>query len=307
MEPQRHFRISTAEKSPPSLPAGRKYQPLVIGLFLSLCVGMQACSPKEQLQVSYGEWEMLEPGTPPSDSPEQPLVGRTIAEGAGPSVELGDLVEMHFRTTAAGNGGRKAGEYDEGRGWYWIAFDGPAKTEFPVGANLFAGALIGLHLGSTHTFVDNPRSHGKGTYAGVHNMPFGVPQRFYDNKPLARPSDGGYAYFDRGPGNDVTRIEITHICKGLATQRLITLTDNTTISISQDMFRSHDANAPRWMFLREAMWEGKCNDGKHASFNYGPIIVEPPAGMGKGLNISTLWGPWIKKAWDKVPVGVVLK
>ena len=63
----------------------------------------------------------------------------------------------------------------------------------------------------------------------------------------------------------------------------------------------------RWMYLREAKWEGKCNDGKGAMFQYGPIIVEPPPGKTKGLNISTLWGPWIKEAWRKLPDGVVVK
>ena len=279
----------------------------MIGLLLSLCLGMQACSPGGQLQVSYEEWEVIEHGTPPSDSPNQPLVGKTIKEGTGPEVVLSDLVEMRFRTTAAGNEGRKAGEYDEGHGWYWIASDGPAETEFPIGSSSFAGALIGLRLGSVHTFVDNPRSRWKGTYANVHSIPFGDPTRLYANNPMARPGNGGYAYADRGPGKDVTRIEITRICKGQAAQRLITLLDNTTISVAQDLFRTHDTNEPRWMFLREAKWEGKCNDGKHASFRFGPIIVKPPPGKSKGLNISTLWGPWIKEAWKEVPIGVVVK
>jgi hypothetical protein len=291
----------------PAMPPGKRARLLGIAPLLGLSLAMTACSPSEQLQVTYGEWELIEPGRPPSDFPEQPVLGKTIKEGSDAAVALGDLVEIHLRTTASGNAGRKAGEYDEGRGWYWIAFAGAEKTDFPIFSKGFAGALIGLRLGSVHTFADNPRSGWKGTYANVHNLPFGDPSRFYQYKPLARPGNGGYAYSDRGPGQDLSRIEITRICKGQTTQRLITLHDNTPISVSQDMFRTHETSEPRWMYLREAKWEGKCNDGKQASFRFGPLVVEPPPGKTRGLNISALWGPWVQRAWAEVPTGVVVK
>jgi hypothetical protein len=273
----------------------------------ALGFGIAACAPTPQLQATYGEWEAIDAGAPPIDSPDQPSPGRTLAEGDGPAVSLGDLVEMHFRTTSTGNEGRKPGEYDEGRGWIWIAFGGGVKTDFPIGANAFASSLIGLRRGSVHTFVDNPRTRMKGTFGYVHALPFGNAQLYYINKPLARPGDGGYAYSERGPDKDVTRIEITRICHGLAAQRLVTLLDDSPITIAQDAFRTHEIREPRWMYLREAKWEGRCDDGKEASFRYGPIVVEPPAGKTKGLDISALWGPWVKKAWRDTPAGVVLR
>ena len=139
-------------------------------------------------------------------------------------------------------------------------------------------------------------------------LPFGDAQRYADNKPLVgQGKSEAYVFADHGPRQDTTRVEITRVCQGQASQRLVTLFDNSPISVSQDMFRTHETSEPRWMYLREAKWEGHCNDGAQASFQYGPIIVEPPPGKTKGLNISELWGPWIKEAWSKLPIGVVVK
>ena len=268
---------------------------------------LAGCSPSGRLKVTYDAWELLQIGTPPAESREQPSVGKVSREGHGPAVSLGDLVELHLVTTSFGGSGRRAGEYDDGRGWVWIGFDPSARTDFSVGYNAFAATLIGLRQGSVQTFVANPRSARQGFVGGAGVLPFGDSERYYANKPLARSHRGGYIYADAGPGEDVTRVEITRVCQGRAEQRLITLFDDSPIAVAQDIGRSHETSEPRWMYLREARWEGQCNDGAHASFQYGPVIVEPPPGKTKGLNISELWGPWIKEAWSKVPIGVVVK
>jgi len=269
--------------------------------------GIAACGPTPELHVTYGEWEPIEPGVPPVDSPDQPSPSLTLAEGDGPTASLGDLVQMHFRTTSRGKQGGKSGEYDDGEGWIWIAFGNDAKTDFPIGASAFAASLIGLRRGSVQTFSDNPSARRKGTIAYAHGLLFGDSQIYYSNKPLARPGNGGYACSERGPDKDVTRIEITRICHGLAAQSLVTLFDESPITIAQDAFRTHETSEPRWLYVREAKWEGRCDDGKKAAFRYGPVGVAMPPGKTKGLGISTLWGPWTKKAWQDTPVGVVLQ
>ena len=276
-------------------------------LLLGVGLAMQSCSPAAKLQVSYEAWELLDPGVPPLGSLDQPSVGKVLREGQGPAVAAGNLVELHLVTTAFGHFGRPAGEYDDGRGWVWIGFDHKPKADFPAGNSDFAAALIGRRQGSVQTFVPNPRVRTPAYVGGAGLVPFGDSGRYFTNKPIAGPRKSSYIYADRAPDLDVTRVEITRVCQGQASQRLVTLFDDSPISVSQDMFRTHETSEPRWMYLREAKWEGHCNDGAQASFQYGPVIVEPPPGKTKGLNISELWGPWIKDAWSKVPIGVVVK
>ena len=274
---------------------------------VALALGLLACSPQASLHVSYGAWEPLQIGTPPVESRERPSVGKVSREGHGPAVSLGDLVELHLATTSLGRSGRPAGEHDDGRGWVWIGFDPSARADFSVGYNAFAVTLIGLRQGSVQTFVANPRSARQGFVGGAGVLPFGDSERYYANKPLARSHRGGYIYGDAGPAEDVTRVEITRVCQGRAEQRLITLFDDSPITVAQDIGRSHETSEPRWMYLREARWEGQCNDGKHARFQFGPIGVEPPPGKTLGLNLSHLWAAWIHDAWQQVPIGVVVK
>jgi hypothetical protein len=138
-------------------------------------------------------------------------------------------------------------------------------------------------------------------------LPFGDWERYLAHAPLARSHRTGYARSDGGPGHDGTLVEIVRVCRGRAEQRLITLLDQSTIRIGQDIGRGYETDEPRWMFLREARWEGDCQDGSHASFHYPPIEVEPPAGRTRGLKLSHLWGPWIQQAWKRVPIGVVIE
>jgi hypothetical protein len=80
--------------------------------------------------------------------------------------------------------------------------------------------------------------------------------------------------------------------------------DDTPINIAQDMFRTHETREPRWEWVRVAHWEGRCDDGSTARFDYGPIGVDPPEGRTKGLNISQLFGPWFNQAWRDIPTGI---
>ena len=277
-------------------------------LLLGVGLAMQSCSPAAKLQVSYEEWQPMGPGAPLPGSDDQPSVSAVVRDGQGPAVALGNLVEMHFRTKAVGRSGRAPGEHDDGRWWVWIGFDGRERSDFPVGNNVFAATLIGQRQGAVLTFADNPRARMRGYGGYGTRLPFGSEQRYIDNRAVAGAGKlSAIAYSDRGPNEDVTQVEITRVCTGQALQRRITLFDNSPISVSQDMFSTHETSEPRWMYLREAKWEGHCNDGAQASFQYGPVIVEPPPGKTKGLNISELWGPWIKEAWSKVPIGVVVK
>ena len=75
-----------------------------------------------------------------------------------------------------------------------------------------------------------------------------------------------------------------------------------------DFIGSHESTEPRWKYLREAKWEGRCNEGAQASFQYGPYFVQTPRGKPDDTSVATdLPWLWIKDAWSKVPVGIVVK
>jgi hypothetical protein len=276
-------------------------------LLLIWCVA--ACGPKGQLQVTYGDWELLPIGVP-VDAAERSSVAQTLRQGQGPAVSLGDLVELRLITRRVAREGRApavVGDHDEGLGWVWIGFDGGRRTDLSAGIDYFAAALVGLRQGSVHTFASGPGS--RVSYgAGVSLvLPFGDPVQYGSRKHLPRSKRDGTVYADRGAGEDVTFVEITRVCQGRAEQRLVTLHDDSPIRVAQDIGRSYETREPRWMYLREARWEGTCNDGRHASYRYGPIVVLPPPGKSRGLDVSELWEPWVKNAWKQVPIGVVVQ
>ena len=259
--------------------------------------------------MTYGDWEPL-PSSAPVDPAERSSVAKTLREGQGPVVSLGDLVELRLVTRRVVREGRApaaVGDHDEGLGWVWIGFDGGRRTDLSAGNDYFTTALVGLRQGSVHSFTSGPRSrvpYGAGVSMV---LPFGDPVQYGSRKDLPRSKRDGTVYADRGSTEDVTFVEITRVCQGRAEQRLVTLYDDSLIRVAQDIGRSYETREPRSMFLREARWEGNCNDGRHASYRYGPIVAEPPPGKSRGLDVSELWEPWLKAAWKQIPVGVVVE
>jgi hypothetical protein len=308
MQLKRPSLIDGEADSPPQHAFTMPVSSIVKVMLLMTCLaGLAGCSPAGQLEVSYGEWEVLPFGVPPPDGRDQPVPRRLLRKGEGPAVSAGDLVEIHLKTVASGLEGRAAGEHDDGGGWVWIGFDGQTSGDFPHRTDPLAAALIGRHQGSVLTFAASPQAVQDWAAGSARVLPFGDVERYDLYKPQAHPRKGAVVYADRGPGHDYTQVEILRVCRGRAEQRLITLLDKTPIRIAQDLGRSHETSDPRWMFLREARWTGQCQDGRQASFEYGPVVSEPPPGRTRGLDVSQLWEPWIKTAWARLPVGVTVR
>ena len=261
------------------------------------------CAPDgSKVKLTYGPWETFGPGMPPDGSwAERPTVAQLLRAGTGPLVAAGDLVEVHLMSTEMGRGGRKAGEYDDGRYWVWVAWDDEDRPAFPAGNAKMAAVLLGQKQGALMTLADNPRARSKGL--GVGSVPFGDGEAYRMHQPVLYGRSHAI-HADQGPGQEITRVEISRVCQGQATQRTIEALDESLISIAQDIGRTHDTREPRWIFLREAQWVGRCNDGLLASFRHGPIGVDTPPGRSKGLNISQEFGPWMQKAWAQLPGGV---
>ena len=302
--------------NPTPTPALSRSMALVLGLGL----GMLACTPghepKAKVNVTYDEWEALDPGAPPLVEPDRRArTGEVLHEGQGPEVALGDLVELHLRTRLASSSRAVPGARDEGLGWVWIAFDGPSTSDFRTTNDTLAAALMGFREGSVHTFVTHERPYYSDEMVGyAGQLPFGDRQWYSDHIARAKIDKsstlgGGIVYADRGPNKDATLVEVTRVCKGQALQRLVSLMDNSPIRLANTsgFFDTHVSTEPRWKYLREAKWEGRCNDGAQVRFQYGPYFVGTPRGKPDDSSVtSDLPWLWLKEAWSKVPLGVVV-
>ena len=276
-----------------------------IHVVLGLGIGLLACTPQASLRVSYGEWEPLGPGTPRFAADQLPTVREVRRDGDGPALAIGDVAELRLRTQRIDPAPGENPQVSDVRRWIWVGFLNKGESDFSSGGDESGAALIGQKQGSVLTFAPAAHHAQDGYAGGVSVLLFGAARNFFDRLPGTPAQKQGTA-IRSGPKVE-TSVEILRICKGPAVQRLVTLLDDSPISVAQDLGRTFETREPRWMYLREAKWEGSCNDGAKASFQFGPIIVEPPPGKTKGLNISTLWEPWLKEAWSKLPIGVVVK
>lgn len=208
---------------------------------------------------------------------------------------------------------------DLGRYWIYVAFDGDqlpdphrigVRTADEAAARIFAAgngrlpaSLIGLPAGEQFTFRPCSSDSSGSIVGGAGAIPFGDFQRYVSMRPLAR-GRSALIFAKTAQLDNETSIEILRLCKGHAAQRAVTLSDSTEISVGQDLGRTFTTSEPRWDYLREARWSGVCNDGKSMHFDYGPVGVDPPEGASRGLAVSSLFGPWVRSAWDKIAMGV---
>jgi hypothetical protein len=280
-----------------------------------LALAVPACSQRdrdtiENIQVTQEDWVPLEPGTPPTDPNLVARVGKVLREGNGPKVDFDDLVQLRLRTGKSSTGLPQSDQ--DATGWVWIGFDHPERGDFPTENDMLASALLNLKQGSVQTFTKVFRPHYGDTLGHAYQLPFGNRQWFDTYMKKKRQADlgaafkGGVVYADGRADGEGTTVEILRVCKGMASQRLITLMMNHPITVSQDMFRTHETREPRWTYVREAGWEGRCDDGKTMRYAFGPIRVSRPmekAGKEES-NLDKAPYAWIEKAWETVPVGV---
>jgi hypothetical protein len=288
---------------------------------MATSLAMQACDPKSdisELKVTYGDWVPLTPGDPAKAAEEVAEVDVVLRQGQGTAVAFGDAVQVQLRNRYIASKFKQKPETDEGIWWVWIAFAAGSPPVFiPSAGHRLPASLLGLNQGSIVTFkrvVSKETSRADkeirspGLIGGANQSLFkatwgGGPK----SNPNAVPGERDHATVYGSEGDYITTtVEIVRVCKGQASQRAITLFDNTPMRVGQDIGRSYMTSEPRWSFRREAKWEGVCSDGKHARFKYGPFLVETPTGQTKGMDISLLFDPWAKQEWEKVPYGVVL-
>jgi hypothetical protein len=287
-------------------------------------IAVMSCSPAEKpvkaLGVAYDGWTDMPAGVPAAMYSERVHVGQILREGRGAQIASGDFVELHLRTRRAIRDGVSPGERDDGSGWVWIGVyeggsSGPIWTS-SSGNDQLVAVLTGLRQGAVQTFATKTEPHRSWEYLGsAGQLPFGDRDWYLRLAPKTAPNPGtqlggGTVMADRGPAEDASVVEITRVCKGRALMRLIALTDESPIQLARhnDFLRTYESTEPRLMYLREAKWEGTCDDGAQVGFEYGPYQVHGPKGRPADSRIqSGLPYQWIKDAWSKVQVGVVVR
>ena len=88
----------------------------------------------------------------------------------------------------------------------------------------------------------------------------------------------GMIFADVSPQKEATEVTVERVCSGEARKRIITMTMTKPIRVAQDLGRTFTMKEPRYRYALEAEWEGTCNDGAKARFQYGPIFVSTPPG-----------------------------
>jgi hypothetical protein len=286
---------------------------------------LSGCSdPNADVRISYDDWEILDPRALPPQS-DRARVSRLITQGGGPQIAVGDLVQVKLHTLVP-PGKTSPFSTSDITGWIWVGFNGEVPDEFRVWDNAFQAALVGLRQGSTATFVSRdfpyPPEHRSaypdwGDRAGAISVPlFGDSQWFeLERKHMQKlgsyttqveVNSRGMIFADVSPQKEATEVTVERVCSGHASERLITMTMTKPIRVAQDLGRTFTMTKPRYRYAREAEWEGTCNDGAKARFQYGPIFVSTPQGKPDDEKLDNEPYEWVHKAWEKIPFGVVL-
>jgi hypothetical protein len=286
----------------------------VLALATTACIGPLDPDQVSKLQITTEPWEPLDPRTPKPDPKAFHRVSKVLREGAGPEIGVGDLVQLRVRTRKAAKGQPFADE--EGEGWLWMGFQRYGFYEFHVETDGIATALLGRKGGSVVTIArDSFGQYDEGQLGHVSQMPFGRDSDFAN--PLRKtPSPekraqghrGAILYADGLAGREGSAIEILRVCKGEASQRLTDLVATHPKRLAQDLGRTFESKDPRHHYVREAKWEGRCDDGKTARYAFGPIEVETPRGRpDKEWHFDKAPYEWVEARWGEVPIGVVLQ
>jgi len=264
------------------------------------------------LRITTEDWEPLEPRSPAPD-PVATRVAKVIHAGTGAEIGIGDLVQLKVHTPKASSGRPQTDA--TGDGWLWIGFQRRGYYEFAVENDGLAAALIGQKRGSVvqvtreryATAVDE-----EGNVGHVNQLAFGRRDDF-DHSLRPTPSRekrkqglrGINLYAAGWPGRDGSTIEIVRVCKGEASQRLTDLVATFPIRLAQDLGRTFVSKDPRHHYVREAKWEGKCDDGATARYAFGPIEVSTPPGRpDREWHFDKAPYQWVEERWDEVPIGV---
>jgi hypothetical protein len=85
-----------------------------------------------------------------------------------------------------------------------------------------------------------------------------------------RKHDNNFTYLHIADASGRSRIEIQRVCKGKLQSRTVRLYDDGPVRIGMDG-KTWISREPREMWIDEAQIDAVCQDGKTATFQYGPL------------------------------------
>jgi hypothetical protein len=101
------------------------------------------------IEVTRGPWQVLDPGRPV----EKPLAFEVVQEGAGPVVEVGDLIQTsHWHWSIK----EKRIEQRDDDWWMWVGFRTAEETPFYAMNPRPLAALVGKREGTAMKFTESP-------------------------------------------------------------------------------------------------------------------------------------------------------
>lgn len=268
----------------------------LLGLILGM-LGLTGNSHAENIRVFPEPWQVLEPGKPQVRFPAR----RVISEGIGPIIGPGDLVQIRIYDQSTD----KNIWNDRGEWWIWVGFRTQKETTFFSYEPLISSALVGLNPGTVFEFIEAKEGIGSGPqYAGKL-----YPNIFGDFKYYGwRKNLFGFAYLYVSDTSGLSKFEIKRVCKGKAQYRTVRLFDDSPVQrCTWAPIQCSMIDTPREGWIDEARIEAVCQDGRTATFQYGPVASRNGKEWTGPINPHNYFEPWEAAAWKKLPVGVQLK
>lgn len=266
--------------------------------------------PSKHIQEYAGEWRIIPPGKPLDKFP----TAKVIEEGKGPAVGVGYLVQMNI-TKKIGYKKAEPTWHDEGNWWVWTGFTKKEETAFFTdrGANNIGSALIGFKEGSIFKFIATPEGPvTRRTDTGLYTNVMGDNHYYMWRKSLSsnKDTEEKVNISPTETTKDIkglyeTHLKILHICKADLKVRTVRLFDDSPVRVNTGWFSGHTTTEPREAFVDEGKVEGKCTDGRTATFQYGPMGSKENNGKGRSP-VRGYFDKWDQERWKKLPVGVQL-
>lgn len=224
---------------------------------------------------------------------------------------------------------------NEGEWWVWVGFTQKEDTDFFQRNEEIVSSLVGLREGDIFDFTATPEMPIKHHTSSVNYRTSSLNYSWlYTEQPpvgwLYTNVMGDKEYYDArkslgyhqaniyvSPPSDTKdvegyremRLKVTRVCKAHLKTRETYVYDDSLIWMSKNWLEGRFTTEPREWWVEEAKIEGKCSDGKIASFQYGPRSSRDQRGIDKKEHHVTFYSftEWDKKHWRRVPVGVQLR
>jgi hypothetical protein len=267
-----------------------------VGSAAGLAMALPGCNYAKNIQTFPEEWRTVSPGQPLAKFP----TARIIEQGKGPVVGVGHLVKVHLRTQTDPDKWNDRGDW-----WIWTGFRIDETTPFYTTEADIASALIGMREGTIFDFLASNDPKRDPLIAGLLFTAIVGDAGEYKWRTHTKSTDTDrtmvYTSSDAKAG---TQLKILTTCKAELQIRTVRLFDDSPVTVYADG-GSYTSRAPREVWIDETRIQGKCPDGRTATFRYGPQASASKTG-GRSP-VRAYFDDWFTAEWEKIPVGVQVK